>query len=311
MNSKSVEKINKPDIIANKVRYLRNKNPKKSILILEGSSDEKFFKQFIDENLCKIQRSEGKNNALGIISILKDDANFKFVGILAVVDSDYDLLLENKKDDPDIIYTDFHDIETMLINSPAFDKLISVCGGEDKVNNFKNNHGDIKEFLLEKAKTIGSLRYISQRDKLFLDFDEIKLKDSVDVDTLEPDITKIIKDIKKKSVDKITSSPKLDKDLKKELSKKINETDFISKIEEVNNENYDLWHICCGHDILEILLKGFKKLFATFNNQKLENFDILSSLLLAYIEHFSKTNLYDAILKWQDRNNPYMILKGG
>src|SRR5260370_34329195 len=60
-----------------------------SFLIVEGETDKKFYKTFVDSNKCQITIAEGKDNVREVLSILEKD---NFPGILAIADADFDVL---------------------------------------------------------------------------------------------------------------------------------------------------------------------------------------------------------------------------
>ena len=66
-----------------------------------------------------------KQCAIEILEIL-EKSNFQRV--LAIVDADFDRLenLANKR--PNLLPTDTHDLETMLIKSPALEKVVAEFG---------------------------------------------------------------------------------------------------------------------------------------------------------------------------------------
>ncbi len=77
-----------------------------------------------------------------------------FQRILAIVDADFERL-ECLPNVPNLILTDTHDLETMLIQSPALDKVLAEIGSEEKITKFGK---DIRSVLLQAGKPIGYLR---------------------------------------------------------------------------------------------------------------------------------------------------------
>jgi len=294
--------------LATKIRQLKQSKvyKDKTILILEGVDDRTFFNRFIDFNRCAIELANGKENALASVEILKKDSKFEFKGVLAVLDTDFDLILSKLIDDSNIIYTDTHDLETMLLKSEALDVLIQVSCSSEKMQDFNQ---DIRKYLLEKSCDLGCLRLISIKEKLYLDFD-INLENFINKDTLEVNMEKLIIKIKKQSIDKINSSSYWDKTAKESLISNISTLDFNKAIEKIKDADIKIWHLCCGHDILEVLRYGFAKKFASYSNTELKYFDILKKLIMAYeYSFFIKTSLYENIIKWENINNPYQLLK--
>src|SRR6266704_6058847 len=60
-----------------------------SFLMVEGDTDKKLYKRFINENRCNITITYTKSIALAVLSILEQ---IDFPGILVIVDTDFDAL---------------------------------------------------------------------------------------------------------------------------------------------------------------------------------------------------------------------------
>jgi len=71
---------------------------------------------------CLMVNAFNKENAIN--SLLMLDSN-SFPGVLAIVDSDFRVLERNFPTNRNLLPTDFHDLETMLLVSPALDKVLS------------------------------------------------------------------------------------------------------------------------------------------------------------------------------------------
>ena len=59
---------------------------RKTILIVEGGTDERLMSVFVDPGQCDIVISNGKDNALGALAVMR---HRKVVGILCILDTDY------------------------------------------------------------------------------------------------------------------------------------------------------------------------------------------------------------------------------
>ncbi len=112
-----------PNRIANKLRMIRT-NPTYqfcSFLIVEGDTDGKFFQKLINREKCQVTISHNKANAKTILQILEEES---FLGILAIVDADFEALEGRLPASPNILFTDTHDLETMILQSPALEKFL-------------------------------------------------------------------------------------------------------------------------------------------------------------------------------------------
>src|SRR6056297_2104977 len=73
------------DDIANSARMMRTQY-RGSIMIIEGSTDMRLYKRFVDDRKCRLIPANGKENAIKVIEILERSG---FEGILTIVDADF------------------------------------------------------------------------------------------------------------------------------------------------------------------------------------------------------------------------------
>jgi len=89
---------------------------------------------------------------------------------------------------------------------------------------------------------------------------------------------------------------------------------FINKeeckiIPALAKQDHDPWQVCCGHDMVKILAFWLRHIFGNKNAQNVTAEILESTLRLTYsIEDFKTTQLYGAIMDWQQTNPPYLIL---
>ncbi|MEG4347888.1 DUF4435 domain-containing protein [Microcoleus sp. A003_D6] len=145
-----------PHYIATQIRLLRtDKQYSGSFLIAEGDTDARVWKNLVDSTNCRVENAHNKDNAVKVLNILEKD---NFAGVLAIVDADFWILEGTVNSNPNLLLTDTHDLETMLLKSPSLEKVLSEHGSEQKVKDFGK---DIRQTLLESAKVIGYLRWAS------------------------------------------------------------------------------------------------------------------------------------------------------
>ncbi len=149
-----------PNLAVNAIMMLRSNSPHLSFLIVEGTTDEKAYENFIDTEKCRIVAAHSKDNAKDAIGMLEAE---HIVGVLAIVDADFDVLNGDTPASANILLTDTHDLETMLLQSPALEKLLNEFGSRDKI---AWQDKEIREVLLEAGTPIGYVRWISLQDRL-------------------------------------------------------------------------------------------------------------------------------------------------
>lgn len=276
--------------VANKIRLQRS-TYSGTFLLVEGTSDKLFYERFVDKSSCHLEITAGKPSskqcAIAILEIL-EKSNFQ--GLLAIVDADFDRLQNIPYTSPNLLLTDTHDLETMLIQSPALEKVISEFSSEEKITQLNR---DIREVLISVGVVIGYLRYISQSEELNLTFEGITFSKFIDEKNWHFNEVKLIQEVKNKS----QAFYLKDEDLEKRL------------ITEKTN-NHDPWQVCCGHDLVEILSLGLRKAIGTNKTVDVEANNLERNLRLAYeVAYFYKTQLYLEIRKWETNNQPFHILQ--
>ncbi len=269
-----------------------------SFLLVEGETDKKLFEGFIEPTKCYISIAYGKEKAIEIVSILERS---NFSGVLAIVDADFDILEAKYSNLLNLIFTDTHDIEIMMIEAPSFEKFLREYGSEEKISNFTRKFGhDIRSLIVERTLPIGYLRWISLRENLSFDFQKLEFGKFVNKDTLEVDVQKLIGILQAR----LRASG--------EVSKRHICTDkaIQEKIEQLASASHHHSQVCCGHDVVSLLSIGLRKALGSHNANSMDADHIEASLRLAFEQiHFEKTQLYSSIRDWEEANEPFSILK--
>ncbi len=254
-------------------------------LVVEGYTDKLVYGNFVNPKTCEFVISDGKEQALNTIKILDND---KFTGVLAVVDADFDRLENNLPESPNILLTDDHDLEMMMIKTDALDKLINERGSEEKIKN-KN----IREILLKLGQEIGYLRWVSLKNNLSLRFEGLDFGKFIKKDTLEIDYSDLMKTIKDHS-----------------QKQSLVDQEIQENIEILRNNKHNPSQVCCGHDIMQILSLALCKAWGTCKPTDVKAENLERDLRLAYERsYFYQTQLYFLIQNWQSMNSPCQVLR--
>lgn len=264
-----------------------------AFLLVEGSTDKIFYERFVDTATCELVSVSGKlSSKLRVISVLRILESANFQGVLAIVDADFDRLKTSpdNNNSPNLLRTDTHDLETMLLKSPTLDKMLAEFGSEEKIANLNR---DVRTVLLDASMSVGYLRWVSQLDELNLTFDGIKFSKFTDEPTLQIDELKLIQTVKNKS---------------QALS--VKDEELQQRLTNQKSSSHDPWQLCCGHDMMEILSLGLRKAIGSLNATDVEPNSLERSLRLAYeAAYFCRTQLYLAIRAWESDNQPFLVLR--
>ncbi len=274
--------------VANSIRQARELLSS-TFLIVEGDIDSRVYKNFFANNDCQTQVAHNKENAIKALKILQGE---NFQGLLAIVDADFDILENMNYANHSLFLTDFHDLECMILESPAFDKVLSEFGSEGKIVELKKNN-IIRDVFFEISAFIGYLRWISLSDALNLTFEGLDFGKFIKKDSLVFDLGLLVNAVKNKS-----------------QRPDINSTILIEKINALTEHNHDKRQVSCGKDLVEILAIGLQKVLGTNNSNKVTSEIIARDLRLAYeFEFFVSTELYQNVKMWEEQNLPFKVFR--
>lgn len=261
------------------------------IMLVEGLNDEKLFRKFLADPETEIICSWGKENVLGAVDILDD---LEVIGFLAIVDADFWHVDDHPPHHENVLVTDEHDLEMMMIRSESFAHFIAEVGSSTKLRLFLDAHGatDIREVLLECALPLGCLRRHSHSLGIGLCFNGLKFSTFVARETLAIDLEKMIE-----SVLSLTRDSSLD------LTEEVRRIRGL-----VANISADPYQLCCGHDLIAILSVGLRKCIGSKSKEAATPEALESALRLSYdSECFRRTQLYQSAQQWSQRNAPYRV----
>lgn len=269
---------------------LRALDRSSSFLIVEGLTDQRLYQKFIDSTKCKVVTAENKENVIDTIVILNEK---KFEGVLGIIDTDFSKLDQDKMKTPNLLTTDTHDIETMIIKSRALDNVMAEFADFNKLDQLTAvNNKDLREILTDSGAKIGYFRWAALKFNKRFRFDDLRFESFTCSKTLEVNMQELIKQV-------INASPK-------ESKVRVEEVEQL--IETLIREDHDPWQVCCGHDLVHLLLIGLTRIFGAYNAYKLSSGELEGDLRLAYeYTYFNQTSLYLQIKKWEAAKS-YLIL---
>lgn len=142
-----------------------------SFLIVEGDDDSRFWRRKIADGRCELVIAGGRINVEGTIA--KVDAQ-RFAGALGIVDADFSGI-DGTSPSPNLIYTEDHDLEAMLLQSSALDAVLVEYGDRGRIAAFEAQAGHgVREALLARGLPFGRLRWLALRLPLPLRFEKLK-----------------------------------------------------------------------------------------------------------------------------------------
>ncbi len=284
-----------PVSIANSI--LMDKSFKGVNLLVEGEIDNLFFIKFTEKQNCRITVAFGNEKVIEILDIL-ELRNFR--NAVGVIDSDFRIILNKIPKNPNVILTETHDIETLIIKSPTFDYLTNLYVSKEKLDEFSTQiKNSFLEYILELAKPIALFRLMNEKENLQLRFKPelydgkpLKYNEFIDKDKFSfSGWEKLITTVK----NYYNQNPSLSISKTKEY------------LEKMSQNNFNLLELCNGHDITHILSIGFQKKIGSKN---IDAGEIDKTLVNSYdSSYFKKTELFKKLITWQTSNSHLNIFK--
>ncbi len=263
------------------------------VLLVEGGDDVKIYGKFIDSADVNMIPCVGKNNVLGALHLIEQ---LNLPGILAIVDSDFwhlDGIVPNSQN---VLVTDNHDIEMMIVNSKSFDNLLKELTQDHKVPSHPNSRGfnDVRELVFALAKPLAYLRYYSHHKSLALKFDDLKHSTFIDQNEYELDLNKMVE-----CVLALTADPK--------FKTNIVENDLSAFMDDRNLDQYQLVK---GHDFTAILGVGLRYTLSRIPKSNATSGSIEKQMRICYdSDDFQSTELYQSAKQWEVANPPYLVFR--
>jgi len=279
-----------PETVIAEIKMVRTKFAG-TILITEGDSDYKFLKSFILGDKCYLLPAHGKANAVDCITLAR---NGSLKGILSFVDADHDRILNKLPKDENIVVTDYHDSEMLMIMSRAFDKIIEEYASNNKIRKFlqTNTYKNIRSALFSVCIPIGMLRLLSKKYDYNICFNKLHFKKFIDARKMELNIHSLVRYI-------LANSP----------GHSLQTKDVIRALEkELFQNSYEIQQLCNGHDFAEILALSLRQAIGNCDSKIGNRGNIEKLLRIAYnFDIFRRTECCHEMVSWVNRNSGFEI----
>ena len=256
-----------------------------SFLIVEGKDDRRFWLPRCQDE-CEIVDGEGKNNVVGCIQKLNGE---NFEGALAVTDNDYDSLMGIPLASRNLVVTETHDLECLLIRSPALETVLAEFGVPEKIDEFENASGvDVRTALLDRAIIFGRLRWAALKFELAINHAAISVARFVSLESWEVDYDGLIHTTLQGSSE--------------------SEASLRGCVESLPDA--DPWVVAQGHDMVGILRMGLQQTLGKIRSSRTGTDHISQVLRSAFSgQHLQGTTLGKDIRRWEATNPAYPILE--
>jgi len=274
--------------IAAHVRFVRQVH-KGTIVVVEGEKDDRVLSRFVDGAKCTVEISFGKANAIAALDLLEDEG---FPGVVAVVDADFDRIHNNQHALSGLILTDGHDIDVVILKSPALRTFLREYADGAKLRALGEDwQSKVYDLVLSGAAPIAYCRAISSAETLMLDFKDLSF-DFINAATLDCDLEKLLNEI-------YASSPVA----------RCTKDELRTKFDTEKAKNHNLFQLVNGHDAASVLGVALREILSNKPRHHTWGSMVESSLRLAFdFAAFKTTKIFDDLRKWEVANPPYTVL---
>lgn len=255
-----------------------------SLLVLEGDDDVKFWKaRTPGHRECQFVIAGSKPTVSGAIAIAD---TLKQTGILGVVDDDYDSLLGLPIPSANLVRTETRDLETLLLFSFSFEKVIAEAGSMQKIHDLEQREClSIREAFVSRSILFGQLRFLSARNHWAVSFDRLNPWKWTSLASWTFDREAVLREMCGQ-VPSITFEA-----LEQELA----------SLAQINP-----WLILHGKDCLDVLAIGLR---SVIGNIQYSDRRIMQMLRLAFdTAMLRSTFLYSNVKAWETLNPGYRVL---
>jgi len=263
--------------VANNISMLRSVFSG-TILVVEGPTDMRLFGKMIDDD-CQVVAAHSKDNVR--IAVKELYSRRKDENVLGIMDSDMDHIIGNIPHPP-LFITDARDVEIMIIRCSALDEVLWEYSDRNTLDKFTEKYGEVRDVIMNSSYPLGTLMYLSYMNDYGLSFKDLDFSRFIDPSTLRVDIKEMAETVIDNSRTPNVSAKTIRNAVEKEM-----ETER------------DPWIVCRGHDAVQILLLGIRKIFGGYNSRTIKDGEIFSALRLAFnLNDLMHTELYRNTSEW-------------
>jgi hypothetical protein len=264
-----------PETIAQTVRMCRVAQPKNlPIVLVEGDTDVRVYRWSL-KDCVEIAPGDGKQKNLDALALLCEHDQYATEWLILIIDADFDHIL-GESYQPPVFVTDLHDIECEYLRSFALEKVLEEIGsrsrclrefGSDVTDDPATLANAVRNAVLEAGKFFGAIRLFSMQERRDLCFKYLNHSKAFVPDSLTVSLEDLARVVAAANSDK-----------------GIDQTELLAVLSRI--DNYDLWQLCQGHDLMAIFALGMRR---CWGDRNVGEGDVRRSLRLSF----------EAVFFWQ------------
>ena len=278
-----LEANDSPNIVADIRLTIQHPDHKEVIIVVEGEDDEKALKQFFNIQVVEFFLAENCLKVKNSMRIVSKDEQLKDC-VIGIKDADFDHINQIKHNIANLMVTDTHDMETLMLTPKVCER---ICW-----ETIKEEYPNLSFDAMTSLKNLSYLRYYN--DKIILNGADSN-KDGITFKKTK--ICKLIPNNQPVNVEDVLKHVKLAGNSKKASFPDLDTMNQF--IQENPIDNGDLILFTNGHDLVSAICNI---LHSKAKKAKDYGKIAIAALIRAYFgkEEFEKTNLYKNIDNWNN-----------
>lgn len=268
------------EILVARIRLnIQHPNHKEVIIVVEGEDDEKALKKFFNMKAVEFTCATSCSIVKDVMIIVSTDKQLKDC-VIGIKDADFDHIKKISHEISNLMVTDTHDIETMMLTPRVCRR---IC-----LETINREYQNLSSQAMSSLKNLSYLRYYN--DKMILnggnpDKKGINFRGVIIADVASVSVRDVLQHVKAKGNSNKTSFPDLNA-----MNLFINQNPI---------DNKDLVLFTNGHDLvhaIQYILHSQNQAARAYSDK-----NIATMIRMSYSkEEFEKTNLYKDIDNWNN-----------
>lgn len=268
------------EILVARIRLnIQHPNHKEVIIVVEGEDDEKALKKFFNMKAVEFTCATSCSIVKDVMIIVSTDKQLKDC-VIGIKDADFDHIKKISHEISNLMVTDTHDIETMMLTPRVCRR---IC-----LETINREYQNLSSQAMSSLKNLSYLRYYN--DKMILnggnpDKKGINFRGVIIADVASVSVRDVLQYVKAKGNSNKTSFPDLNA-----MNLFINQNPI---------DNKDLVLFTNGHDLvhaIQYILHSQNQAARAYSDK-----NIATMIRMSYSkEEFEKTNLYKDIDNWNN-----------
>lgn len=252
-----------------------------AFLIVEGDDDGRFWSSRVADEHCRIVKSGKKEHVVEVVHRLTGAGER---GVVGIVDADLDGILTLPIVHPNVVTTDHHDLEAVLLHSSAFRRVVGEFGDRGKIQAIEQQHGmPLEQAMLHRAQPFATVRWWLRHKNFTIEFERFKVTKYVDPMTWTVLESELLAQVAAETQVPLTQ-------IEAELR---------------TCPRASLWEICHGKDMIDVLAVGFNRILGGRQPGHEKIVQVLRSGIPD--DELRAYKFHQALYAWEVSNPPFKL----